>query len=209
VRTLHWAARVLGLDCPDVYPGAEDSGEPVTPIPSARPSISLAPRALSGTSAKQLAFLAGRALTWYRPEYHGMLYYPTLEDLRELVGAALEIGGVDARSLAPSTDTGELQRMLDRHLDDGARAAIGAAAATLGARGDEIGLDHWIRSAELSAARAGLLLCGELKTAVAGVHAQSSAPGRPSAERVTSDLVAFCASRAHAALRAQYLRLPA
>jgi hypothetical protein len=52
-----------------------------------------------------------------------------------------------------------------------------------------------------------LFLCGELKIAVAGVRAQTSAPGRPTAERVTSDLVAFCASRAHAALRAQFLRL--
>jgi hypothetical protein len=208
VRTLHWAARVLGIDCPDVYPGAEDSGEPVAHVPNARPSISLAPRALSGTTAKQLAFLAGRALTWYRREYRCMLYYSTFDDLRELVGAALEIGGVDGRFLDPQTKTQEMRRAVERHLDEDARAAIGEAAAIVGARGDEIRLDHWTRSAELTAARAGLLLCGELKTAMAGVQLQSPGPGRPSVERVTSDLVAFCASRAHAALRAQFLRLP-
>jgi hypothetical protein len=69
-------------------------------------------------------------------------------------------------------------------------------------------LERWVRSAELTSARAGLLLCGELKTAIAGAQLRSSASGRPSAERVTSDLVAFCASRAHAALRAQFLKLP-
>jgi hypothetical protein len=165
VRTLNWAARVLGVDCPDLYAGTDDAGEAITHVPSDPPAITLAPRVLSGMSAKALAFLAGRTLTWYRPEYHSMLYYRTLEDLRELVGASLDAGG-------------------------------------------EVALQHWIRSAELTAARAGLLLCGELKTAVAGVRSQSSAPGRPSAERVTSDLVAFCASRAHTALRAQFLRLP-
>ena len=101
-----------------------------------------------------------------------------------------------------------MRRVLARRLGADERAAIGEAARRLAARGGEVGLEHWIRSAELTAARAGLLLCGELKTAVAAVRSQSAAPGRPSAERVTSNLVAFCASRAHAALRAQFLRLP-
>jgi hypothetical protein len=170
VRTLHWAARVLGVGGPDLYAGTDDSGEAVAHVPGSTPSIVLAPRVLSGMSAKQLAFLGGRALAWYRPEYHAMLYYPALEDLRTLAGPTL--------------------------------------AAHLGAEGAETALGHWIRSAELTAARAGLLLCGELKTAVAGARAHSPAPGRPPAERVTSDLVAFCASRAHVELRAQYLRLP-
>jgi hypothetical protein len=203
VRTLHWAARVLGVDCPDLYPGNEDAGEAITHVPSERPSISLAPRVLSGTSAKQLAFLAGRSLTWYRPEYHCMLYYSTLDDLRELVGAALELAGIDGLST-----TGDLRRVLARRLGADEHTAIGEAAQILAARGDDVGLEHWVRSAELTAARAGLFLCGELKTAVVGARSQSAAPGRPSAERVTSDLVAFCASGAHAALRAQFLRLP-
>jgi hypothetical protein len=207
-RTMHWAARVLGVECPDVYAGAEDGDEPVIPIPSARPSIFLAPRTLSGTSAKQLAFLAGRSLTWYRPEYHCMLYYPNIEELRELIAATLEIAGVDGVSIDPSTDTTEMQRALARHLGADARAAIGDAAARLGVRGEENALERWMRSAELTAARAGLLLCGELKTAMAGAQLRSSASGRPSAERVASDLVAFCASRAHAALRAEFLNVP-
>jgi hypothetical protein len=161
VRTLHWAARVLGVECPDLYPGADDDGEAVAHVAGERPAIRLAPRVLSGTSTKQLAFLAGRALAWYRPEYHAMLYYPTAPDLLEIAGA-----GIDATTL-----------------------------------------EHWVRSADLTAARAGLFLCGELKTAVAGVRGQPSADGRPTAERVANDLVAFCASRAHAALRAQFLKL--
>jgi hypothetical protein len=206
VRTLHWAARVLGVGCPELYAGTE-TGEAVTHVPREPPSIALAPRVLSGMSAKQLAFVAGRALTWYRPEYHCMLYYPTLEDLDELVGAALEIAGAPSRTArAPSTV--EVQRLLARHLGEAERAAIGDAAGHLEKRGGDLGLEHWIRSAELTAARVGLLLCGELKTAAAAVRSHASAPGRPSAERVTSDLVAFCASRSHAALRAEFVRLP-
>ena len=209
VRTLHWAARVLDVGCPELYAGTDAGGEAVTHVPREPPSIALAPQVLSGTSAKQLAFFAGRALTWYRPEYHCMLFYPTLEDLDALVGATLDMASHGGRVTAPSSpSTAEMQRLLGRHLGDAERAAIGEAAARLDARGSELGLEHWIRSAELTAARVGLLLCGELKTAVGGVRSQPSAPGRPSAERVASDLVAFCASRAHAALRAQFLKLP-
>jgi hypothetical protein len=205
VRTLHWAAKVLGVDCPDLYAGADDASQ-AAHVPAGRPSISLAPGALSGTSSKQLAFIAGRALTWYRPEYHCMLYYPTLEDLRELLGAALEIGGVDtAEPSSPST--AETRRALARRLAADQHAAIGDAVGSLGARGGEVGLEHWIRSAELTAARVGLFLCGDLEVAAAGVRSQPPAPGRPPAERVTSDLVAFCASRAHGTLRAQFLNL--
>jgi hypothetical protein len=208
VRTLHWAARVLGVECPDLYAAREDTGEAVTQVAGERPSISLAPRVLSGTSSKQLAFLAGRALTWYRPEYHCMLYYPTLEELRELVGAAVHIANLDGRSTDSSPpSTSETRRALSRRLSADERAAISDAVARLGPRAVGTGLEHWIRSAELTAARAGLFLCGELKIAVAGVRGEASAPGRPTAERVTSDLVAFCASPAHAALRAQFLRL--
>jgi len=212
VRTLHWAARVLGVDCPALYAGTGDASDAVTHVPREPPSIALAPHVLSGTSAKQLAFLAGRALTWYRREYRCLLYYPTLEDLRELVEAALEIAGFDGRATDPSTsstvETLEMRRVLARHLGENERAAIGEAAARLDAPGGELGLEHWIRSAELTAARVGLFLCGDLKTAVAGVRSQPPASGRPSADRVASDLIAFCASRPHAALRAQFLRLP-
>jgi hypothetical protein len=189
--------------------GAEDGGDVITQVPGKGPSISLGPGVLSGMSSKQLAFLAGRSLMWHRPEYHCLLYYPTLEDLRELVAATLEIARTDGPSSSESNpSTGELRRALVRHLGAEERAAIVGAAGDLETHG-EVELEHWIRSAELTAARAGLFLCGELKTAVAAVHARPSPPGRPSAERVTSDLIAFCASRAHAELRSRLLTLPA
>jgi hypothetical protein len=208
VRTLHWAARVLGVSCPDLYVGAEDGGDVITQVPGKGPSISLGPGVLSGMSSKQLAFLAGSCLTWHRPEYHSLLYYPALDDLRELVRDTLEIAGPDGPSSGPSNrPAGELRRGLARHLRAEDQAAIGEAAGRLRARGGEVELDHWIRSAELTAARAGLFLCGELKTAVAAVRSQPRPPGRPSAERVTSDLVTFCASQAHAQLRSRFLTL--
>jgi hypothetical protein len=206
VRTFHWAARVLGVTCPDLYSETEGAADSVTQVPATRPSISLGPGVLSGMSTKQLAFLAGSSLAWHLPAYHCLLYYPSIEDLAELVSAAFEIAGSDARaSVPPGTATEALRRGLARGLDAQQRAVIGDAARELGARGPDIGLEHWARSAALTAARTGLLLCGELRTAVAAVRSQPQSPGRPTAERVTSDLIAFCASRAHADLRAGFV----
>jgi hypothetical protein len=206
VRSFHWAARVLGVACPDLYAAAEGAVELVTQVEGKRPSILLAPGVLSGTSTKQLAFLAGSCLSWHLPEYQCLLYYRTLDDLRELVRATLEIAGAGAPSSGASKASKDsLERGLARHLGNEGRAAMGEAASHLVARGGELRLDHWLRSAELTAARTGLLLCGELNTALAGVRSQPHSAGRPTAERITGDLLEFCASRAHADLRARFV----
>jgi hypothetical protein len=60
-------------------------------------------------------------------------------------------------------------------------------------------------SVELTAARAGLLLCGDLATALAlGRAAARDVAGIPSELR-RGDLVAFCASRAHVATRQRFV----
>jgi hypothetical protein len=204
VRTFHWAARVLGVTCPDLYAVAEGPGGFVTQVESKRPSILLSPSALSGTSTKQLAFLAGSCLTWHLPEYQCLLYYHTLDDLEELVQATLRIAGWHS-SGASKAPKDSLERGLARHLGNEERTAIDEAASHLGARGAEKGLDHWLRSADLTAARTGLLLCGELNSALAVVRSQPHPAGRPTAERIAGDLVAFCASPAHAELRARFV----
>ena len=197
VRTLNWAARVLDVECPDSIP-CDDRTKParrVTHVPGERPSVSLAPRVLSGSSAKQLAFLAGRAMTWYRPEYRCLLYYPAFEDLRELVAATLEIPGHRARARrrpSPSFDRRHAAPQT-RHLGADERAAIGDAAPIF------------------TAARAGLLLRRRPSRSAVARRATPRPRRqvvRTPAERVAGDLVAFCASRAHAALRGQFLRMP-
>jgi len=207
VRTLHWAARVLGVACPDLYAAAADAAlDVLTQVPGKRDSIILGAGALSGTSSKQLAFLAGRCLTWHRREYHCLLYYPSREDLYALVTAALAVAGSSDLADAPvGSAAADLRREIARRIGAQERAVLGEAAARLAAPPDPSALDPWIRSAELTAARAGLFLCGDLATAVAALPLQPAAPGRPSIERVKGDLLAFCASPSHVALRAHFL----
>ena len=45
-------------------------------MPAVEPSTALGPAALHGKTTKDLAFLAARHLTYYRPEHQVLVYFP-------------------------------------------------------------------------------------------------------------------------------------
>ena len=69
------------------------------------------------------------------------------------------------------------------------------------ARGGRLDLLAWIRHVELTAARAGLLLAGDLRVPMRMMKDESRAIGELSAETKRGDLLAFCASDAYGMLR--------
>jgi hypothetical protein len=50
----------------------------------------------------------------------------------------------------------------------------------------------------------GLVLCGDLRAAMSRVRAESRATSSVTVDEARADLVAFCASRAHADIRGEY-----
>jgi hypothetical protein len=60
----------------------------------------------------------------------------------------------------------------------------------------------WIRSVELTAQRAGLLLCGDLRVAMTRLRAETRNIGDLTMEQKRGDLLAFCASEKLARARA-------
>jgi hypothetical protein len=74
----------------------------------------------------------------------------------------------------------------------------------LEADGGKASVGGWTRGVELAAARAGLLLCGDLATAASIVRTESRAIAELSVEEKRRDLIAFGVSEAHAALRSRY-----
>jgi tetratricopeptide (TPR) repeat protein len=202
-RSFQWAARVLGIECPDLYIGERVPGG-IGALQAASPSTVLGPEVLSGPTAKDLAFLAARHLTYYRPEHHVLVYYPTREDLTNLLLAAVEI--VMPAPSAPSlgANVRALHARMEKRIGKEDREALAAAVSQLDARGGRASLGSWIRSVELTAARVGLVLCGDLSSAAAIVRAESRSIGGVPTEAKRGDLVAFCASAAHATLRTRF-----
>jgi len=203
-RSFQWAARVLGIRCPDLYVLGEVDGG-ISPLQTEAPSTALGPTVVSGPTVKELAFLAGRHLTYYRSEYHALVYYPTREELTKLLFAAVQVSMPQAASRHSDPSVGALRAQIARELSAEERAALDESVRNLDARGGRASIGSWMRSVELTAGRAGLLLCGDLGIATALVRSESRTLGGVTADLRRGDLISFCASRAHASLRARFV----
>jgi len=200
VRTFHWASRTLGIETPDLYVmDAVPSG--IAALQTKTPSTALGPQVTAGMSVQELAFLVGRHLTYYRPEHYALVFYPTLAELSSLVLAAMRVV-IPAIPALPRPDRGPaLDVALGARIGPEARASLARVVAQLDARGGTMDLLAWIRHVELTAARAGLLLAGDLRVAMRFVKSESRPIGELSVDAKRGDLLAFTASRAAAELR--------
>ena len=204
IRCFHWAARALGTPCPALYVLDEVQGG-IAAVSAPEPVTALGPGVLHGLSSRALAFLAGRHLTYFRPEYQVLVHFPTAEAAAGLFFAAVELvapGTFVPPNLALRVSTAKFR--LARHMRPDELAALSAAVGRMEASDTPVDLVAWIRSVELTAGRAGLILAGDLQTALAQVRAEPRGLSGMSVEQRRADLVAFCGSRALADIRARY-----
>jgi tetratricopeptide (TPR) repeat protein len=204
VRSFHWAAQVLGVEPPDLYVMDSVPGG-IAAVHAAAPTTALGPDVLRGLTTKDLAFLAGRHLTYYRPEHYSLICYPTLHDLSVLFLGAVTLILPDLDAPANLREAVLRKRkVLAKQASDQEKRRLAAAVARLEARGGRVDLAAWIRSVELSAQRAGLLLCGDLAVGTARLRAEveTRAIAELSLEEKRGDLLAFCVSEKLARARA-------
>jgi tetratricopeptide (TPR) repeat protein len=204
VRTFQWAARVLGVPTLQLHALDAVPGE-IAAVRGHQPATAVGPSIVSGRSAKDLAFLAGRHLTYYLPDHQALVYFPTLEELTRLLFASVQL----VKPRPPTPGEGgraviALADLLDRHVTTGERAAILDAVRRLEARGGRFSLASWTRHTELMATRAGLLLCGDLAAAMAVMGSETRGIAGLTLEAKRRDLVAFSASQEHAELRLRW-----
>jgi hypothetical protein len=154
-------------------------------------------------SAKELAFLAGRHLTYYRPEHYTLVHYPTLSELSVLFLAAVKLVLPELAVPDPmSAGVTRMRKALARRLEDADRKRLQASVERLQAREGRVDLAVWIRSVELTAHRAGLLLCGDLATAMARVRGEIRTIAELGVEEKRADLLAYGVSQKLTAARA-------
>jgi len=204
VRSFQWAARVLGVPCPDLYVVDEVPGE-IAAVRAPEPTTAVGPSIVSGRSAKDLAFLAGRHLTYYVPEHQVVVNFPTREELTRLLLASVQLTKPVMQSVtSDGRAAAALAQRIERHITGGELAALREAVARLEARGGKFSLGAWTRNVELTGARAGLLLCGDLATATGIVSTEQRDIAGLSLDAKRRDLVAFCVSAEHMALRGRF-----
>ncbi len=198
VRAVPWAAAILGLGCPAIY---VDKNRDVgfEHMPGVPPSTVIGKRVLSGRTQLEQAFLVGRHLTWYRQEMYLKTLFSAVPDLEDLFLAALTIGNPGLpiaddmkRRVAPIAQA--IQPLLEPQQVDSLRGCF----LRFVEEGGRTNLQRWSAAAEKTAARAGLVLCGDLGTALAVVEAEEGGRGE-----LAKDLLWFSASDRYGKLRRQ------
>lgn len=198
VRALGWSATVLGMPAPVIYVDATRDVA-YAHVPAMPPWSLLGKAVLSGRKPKEQAFLAGRHMTYYRAEFFAKVLFPAVPELENLFLAALLLGSPSLPIAAhlktrvrPLADS--LAPLLDAPKLDALRQQFKAFVAD----GGRTNLLRWSESADKTAARAGLLICGDLRTAAALLEAEEGARGP-----LLTDLLAFSVSARYHNLRKQ------
>jgi hypothetical protein len=204
VRSFYWAAQVLGVEAPDLYV-MDDVPGGVAAVQAPSPATALGPDVLRGLQTKDLAFVAGRHLTYFRPDHYCLVFYPTLSDISALFLGAVTLILPNVTPPANLRDAvAHIGWLLGKQMNDDDRKRLQAAVGRLEARDGRVDLTAWIRSVELSAQRAGLLLCGDLAVGTARLRAEADTRSiaELTFEEKRGDLLAFVASEKLARARA-------
>ena len=194
VRSFQWAAQVLSVEAPEIYVMSNVPGG-MAAVPVAVPSTALGPDVLRGLTARDLAFLAGRHLTYYRPEHYVLIHYPTIAELSALFLGAVKLILPELAVPPHLADAAARKRkLLGRHVDKDAKKRLDEAVRRFDARDGRVDFDAWVKSVELTAQRAGLLLCGDLRVATTRLRAETRNIAELTLDQKRGDLLAFCAS---------------
>jgi hypothetical protein len=165
-KTLHWASRLLCVPVSELYLLPEVAGA-LGLMPGAERPLLCCGRALgSGFSLAELVFLWARELSFARPEQQALCYFNGPSELEQLVQAGLAVGGgVSMRAI--DADAKRIASALKREVRGHALEALQAAAAALPPHEVASGVARFVRGAELTAGRVGLVASGHLEEALA------------------------------------------
>jgi tetratricopeptide (TPR) repeat protein len=195
------AAEILGLPCPDLYVRNDVPGS-VVAVPSVPPASVAGQTVLTGFQAHELMFVCGKHLASYRGEHYIRNLFPTQAELTIMLFAGVMLAAPNtpmpqdaaqqirataqelAKYIQPVQVEG-LRMYVKRFIDEGAKANI----------------KRWNQAVELTACRAGLLLCADLEIAKKIIGAEPQLPGDLSAAEKMKELLVFTTGEGYAQLR--------
>lgn len=205
VRSLAWASKTLGLAPPVMYLD-DKSNSSFAPILADPPATRIGGGALRGRSVPELAFLAGRLVTYQAPRHRLLALCPAIEDLTACFLAAVslatgEVTGPESMRRVVGDLAPKVQAWLGTEELEELKKAVHAFSEA-GGRAD---LTRYVASVERTSLRAGVLLAGSLHVGIElakeGVFEGGYRDALTEAERV-DELVSFQVSDAYADVRA-------
>ncbi|HKQ70368.1 MAG TPA: tetratricopeptide repeat protein [Polyangiaceae bacterium] len=200
-KTFGWGAQVLAVACPELYVRNDVPGA-LAAVPVAPPASVAGQSVLTGFQPQELTFIVGKHLSYYRGEHYIKHLFPTVPELTMLLFAGMKMvhpetpvpGEMTAQVNATAAELAKymqpihiegLRLVVRKFIEDGAKANI----------------KRWSQCVELTACRAGLLLCGDLDIAKKIIAAEPQVPGDLPAQDKLKELVVFSVSSQYFGLR--------
>jgi hypothetical protein len=194
---LTYVARVLDAASPALFLGEVEEGVTVRLLEREgrlAPALLIDRGFADDSSAEALAFALARATALLRPAWVLRHALPVSGLERALHAARVVSAG--ARAEGPEDE--RLARVIGENLSPAALASLEEATGRLA---PEIDVRRWVAASELSAARAALALTGDLAAVTAVVAGEPTMGGVLRAAERIKDLLAFCVSEDHFAVR--------
>jgi len=200
-KTFFHVAKVLGITAPELYVHTNIQGgltaAPIMPFASvAGQSV------LSGFTPHELSFIVAKHLSNYRGEHYIKNIFATQSELTQLFFAGLRMVLPDAPvppEMAQNVDVTAktLAAMMQPQHREGLRHVVRTFMETKGA----INLKRWLQATELTACRAGLVVCGDLEIARKILSIEPQVPGDLTPEDKITEMIVFSVSNEYFAVR--------
>jgi tetratricopeptide (TPR) repeat protein len=200
-RTFGWAAQVLGISCPALYVRSDIPGA-LVPVANEPPSSLAGQTVLSGFTPQELTFIVGKHLAMYRGEHYIKTLFPTVTELTVLMFAGIKLVAPETpvpadieKQIMATAQT--LRGFMQPMQLEGLRMVVKKFLA----EGAKANIKRWVQTVEITSARAGLLLCGDLEIAKKILAAEPQQPGDLSPQEKLKELILFSISDQYFALR--------
>ncbi len=199
VRCFAWAAAILGMHAPVLFVDPELDGTAEL-VPAMPPATKIGQKALSGRSAAELAFIAGKHLAHHRAQEFMRALIPGIADLEDIFLAALSIGN----PAIPLNDRAKkvvvpIAKAIEPILEPTAIDQLRGHFLRFVEEGGRTNLQRWANAVDRTAWRAGFLLSNDLRAA----HSVFEIDDKERAKERMDDLLTFCSSDRYGKLRKQ------
>ena len=200
-KTFGWAAQVLGVPLPELYVRNDVAGALVA-VPSSPPASVAGQTVLTGFTPQELTFIVGKHLSYYRGEHYIRNLFPTLNELKVVLFSAIKLIMNDfavppEMAQAVNATAQELAKYMQPIQRDGLRLVVQKFIED-GAKAD---LKRWMQAIDITACRAGLLLCADLEIAKKIIVAEPQLPGDLPPPDKMKELLVFSVSEQYFTLR--------
>jgi tetratricopeptide (TPR) repeat protein len=196
-RTFGFVSQVLGLPAPRLFLR--------TDVPGGLTHLRVFPLAslcgstlLSGFQPLDLMFIAARHLSDYRPEHYIRTLLPSNTELKTVLMASLRLANLVPGDAQIDQTAQEIRKYLQAPQLD----AIGTLGRRFVAAGARTDVKKWLQGVEVTACRAGFLVCNDLDTAARMVQALgATGPVDVPPKEKIKELVLFSVSEEYFRLR--------